>query len=263
MNEKFNKTLINTLSQKKLKKASKKKIAKKRGTDEAFFGLMKVSGKAVLKLIGLDHFEAEKYIFKAVVLKEKRLEPDMEGIPVFEKENQKVFLEFQSYRHNFIRYNLAAKVLTACAQEKHPNEVLAAIIYTEAEFKKAALQVNAFSEQIGSKLTSQIKEIILTDYTLSQLIEIDPKLVIMAPFTVPKKTPIARLSSYGRQWKKEVNSAFHVNEQKDAVDVLGLFLLNRFRKLTREEIMLRVRLCYVFCCLVLFRMCYPAPLNKN
>ena len=232
----FNKKLLDTLSQTKWKKASKKIIAKKRGTDEAFYGLMKVSGRAVLKLIGFDHEEAEKYFFKAVVLKEKRLEPDIEGIPIFEKENQRVFLEFQSYSHEYIRYNIASKILTACSQEKYPNEVCAAIIYTEQEFQKAALPINAFSDQIGNSLTSQIKEIVLTDYTLTQLMEIDPRLVILAPFTVPQKTPNSALTSYGRIWKKGINKAFEENEQKEATDVLGLFLLNRFRNITREEI---------------------------
>jgi len=135
-----------------------------------------VSGKAVLKLIGLDHSEAEQYIFKSVVLKEKRLETDVEGIPLFEKDSKKVFIEFQAYRHEFIRYNLAAKVLTACSQEKHPDEVVAAIIFTENEFKEKALPVKAFFEQLGEKLLQQIKEIVLTDYNLKELMDTDPKL---------------------------------------------------------------------------------------
>ena len=234
--EVFYKILTDTLSQSKWKKASKKRSSKKRGTDEAFLGLMNVSGKAVLKLIGLDHIEAEQYIFKSVVLKEKRLEPDMEGIPLFEKDTKKVFIEFQAYRHEYIRYNLGAKVLTACAQEKHSDEVVAAIIYTDNVFKEKALPVNAFSKQLGKKLAHQIKEVVLTDYNLSELMDIDPKLIILAPFTISKDVPTSQLSSNGRQWKTIIQNVFASTEQKDASDVLGLFLLNRFRQLTREEI---------------------------
>ena len=62
--------LIQYAPAKKWKIQSKKT---KRGTDEAFLGLMKVIGKAVLKLIGIKPDDAENYIFKSIVLKEKNL----------------------------------------------------------------------------------------------------------------------------------------------------------------------------------------------
>jgi hypothetical protein len=42
---------------------------------------------AVLKLLGIAPDEAEEYIFRAVVLKETRLEPDTEGIPLRDRKN--------------------------------------------------------------------------------------------------------------------------------------------------------------------------------
>ena len=61
--------LIQYVPAKKWKIQTKKA---KRGTDEAFFGLMKVSGTAVLKLIGIKPDDAENYMFKSIVLKEKK-----------------------------------------------------------------------------------------------------------------------------------------------------------------------------------------------
>jgi len=58
---------------------TKKKHKETRGTDETFLKLMTVS---VLKLLGVSSEKADKYHFRAVTLKEKRIEPDVEGIPM-------------------------------------------------------------------------------------------------------------------------------------------------------------------------------------
>ncbi len=60
-----------------------------RGTDEPFLRLMGIGGPAVLKLLGFAPDEAEGYAFRAVVLKERRMEPDTEGIPLLEGEGGK------------------------------------------------------------------------------------------------------------------------------------------------------------------------------
>ncbi len=46
--------------------------------------LMSICGGAVLRLLGFSPEEAEQYLFRAVSLKEKRVEPDVEGIPMLE-----------------------------------------------------------------------------------------------------------------------------------------------------------------------------------
>ncbi|MCP4112979.1 MAG: DUF2887 domain-containing protein [Desulfobacteraceae bacterium] len=97
--------------------------SKLRGTDEPFLRLMGISGSAVLKLMGIAPEEAEEYVFRSVTLKERRLEPDTEGIPVLEGLGRKVFVEFQGYPDKYIRYRLAAKIILACTQDKH-NEYL-------------------------------------------------------------------------------------------------------------------------------------------
>ena len=102
--------LTRHVPEKKWKKQSKRV---RRGTDEAFFGLIKVSGKAVLKLIGIDPEDAQNYNFKSIVLKEKKLVPDIVGFPVLENNQQKVFIEFQAYEYPFIKYNIVSKALMA------------------------------------------------------------------------------------------------------------------------------------------------------
>ena len=51
---------------------------KHRGTDQPFLRLMEISGSAILKPLGIPAAEAADYRFRSVVLKEKRLEPDVE-----------------------------------------------------------------------------------------------------------------------------------------------------------------------------------------
>ena len=50
-----------------------------RGTDDPFYTLMRMSGDAIFKLIGVD--SPENYTAKAVVLKEKKLYPDIMAVP--------------------------------------------------------------------------------------------------------------------------------------------------------------------------------------
>jgi predicted transposase YdaD len=225
--------LIQYAPAKKWKIQSKKA---KRGTDEAFYGLMKVSGTAVLKLIGIKPDDADNYIFKSIVLKEKKLEPDIVGFPVLENNHQKVFIEFQAYEYPFIKYNIVSKALMACAQDNDRGKVIAVIIYTAQKYKDAALSIHAFDKLAEAQFDHQIKELVLTDYTLEELLSIDPRLIILAPFTVPTDIPTAALTSYGRKWKKTINQVYNTTDINDAINVLSLFILNRFRVITREGI---------------------------
>ncbi|KPA16825.1 hypothetical protein MHK_003011 [Candidatus Magnetomorum sp. HK-1] len=225
--------LVQYIPEKKWRKRSKKA---KRGTDEAFFGLMKVSGTAVLKLVGIDPDDADHYMFKSIVLKEKKLEPDIVGFPVLESNKQKVFIEFQAYEYPFIKYNLVSKALMACAQDNDNGKVLAVIIYTEQQFKDVALSINAFNKPADEVFDHQIKELVLTNYTLEELLSIDPKLIILAPFTVSTDIPPSTLTAYGRQWKKTIRTVYDMTDLNDAINVMSLFILNRFRAITREGI---------------------------
>ncbi len=125
---------------------TEKKRKKLRGTDEPFLRLMGIGGPAVLKLLGIASEEAEKYTFRSVVLKEKRMEPDTEALPVLEGFGKRVYIEFQGYADRFIRYRLASRILLACSQDKFEDKVVAGIVYTDEAYKKAVLSVKANGE---------------------------------------------------------------------------------------------------------------------
>jgi len=206
---------------------AKKKPAR-RGTDEPFLRLMEIGGPAVLRLLGVAPDEADKYRFRAVVLKEKRIEPDIEGFPLLEARDGRVFIEFQGYADRFLRYRLMANVMRGCESEKYRGRVSAAIIYTDRAWKDAALPLTLFGERPECGLAGCFTEKVLTDYTEEQLKSADPRLVVLAPFTVPREQGKKSLISKGRVWKE--------HSVPDALNVMGLFILNRFRGMTREEV---------------------------
>ncbi len=213
-----------------------KKNKPTRGTDEAFLQLMKVSGNSVLKLFGFPEKKANKYHFQAVVLKDKELKPDVEGFPILKSDEGRVFLEFQGYSDPFIRHRLIAEVFLACASEQYEGFVMAGIVYTDEKYKTAALSLNTFMNRENCQLSDCFQEIVLTDYTEEQLLNIDPKLVVLAPFTLPKKTDKTMVLAKGKQWGQSVTQTFAVNQQGEALNILGLFILNRFRKFRYEEV---------------------------
>jgi hypothetical protein len=213
-----------------------KKKPAKRGTDEPFLRLMEIGGPAVLKLLGIAPDEAEKYRFRAVVLKEKRIEPDVEGFPLLEALDGRIFIEFQGYANKFIRYRLMADVMRGCESEKYQGRVRAAIIYTEKAWKDEALPLALFGERAECRLAGCFTEKVLTDYTEEQLKAADPRLIVLAPFTVSREQGKESLISKGREWKEEVGRVYPGHSVPDALNVMGLFILNRFRDITREEV---------------------------
>jgi hypothetical protein len=205
-----------------------------RGTDETFLKLMTLSGSSILKLLGVPKKKADKYHFRAVTLKEKRMEPDVEGIPMLKSEKGPIFIEFQSYWDPFIRYRLVASVFQGCTQQRYKEQVIAGIIYTEKEYQTAALSL---SKIMGAKdCQDWFKEIVLTDYTETELLNIDPKLIVLAPFTLDTETDKAFVLEKGREWGHKIQQTFPNAQQQEAHDILGLFVLNRFRQLQYEEV---------------------------
>lgn len=208
------------------------------GTDEAFLQVMTVTGPSLLKLFGLPQSQAEKYRFRAVVLKEKTLKPDIEGFPILESEDGRIFLEFQGYPDPFIRQRVMAEVFLGCVNEKYTGQVMAGIVYTEAKYQQAALPLNSFLGT-GKRCQCQdcFREVVLSQYTERQLLNIDPKLVILAPFTVSAKLSHPQLLAKGQAWREVVTQTFSEEEQPDALNVLGLFILNQFRSVNYQEVM--------------------------
>ncbi|MCP3876119.1 MAG: DUF2887 domain-containing protein, partial [Desulfobacteraceae bacterium] len=209
-----------------------------RGTDDVFLKLMKVSGSSLLKLFGIPAAKAEKYHFHAVVLKDKSLKPDIEGFPLLKSEKGRIFIEFQGYKDPFIRHRLMAEVFLGCAGEEYQGSVMAGIVYTDKKYQKAAKPLNAFNgfEKEECHLKGCFREIVLTDYTEEQLEAIDPKLIVLAPFTLSDKTDKTTLLAKGREWQKALTQRFPVEKHGEVLSALGLLILNRFREITYEEV---------------------------
>ena len=219
--------------------AKKKKSRITLGTDDVFLKLMKVSGSSLLKLFGIPAAKAEKYHFHAVVLKDKNLKPDIEGFPLLKSEKGRIFIEFQGYKDPFIRHRLMAEVFLGCAGENYKGSVMAGIVYTDKKYQTAAEPLNAFdslTQKDECNLKGCFREIVLTDYTEKELEAIDPKLIVLAPFTLSGKTDKTTLLAKGREWQKAITQRFPVAKHEEVLSVLGLFILNRFRKITYEEV---------------------------
>ncbi len=220
------------MTQKTKKKAT-------RGTDEVFLNLMKVSGNSLLKLLGMAADKAKQYHFQAVVLKEKSLKPDIEGFPTLASEEGRVFIEFQGYPDPFIRHRLMAEVFLGCTSEEYKGFVMAGIVYTDKPYQDVAEPLNAFQclqEGEQCELKGCFREIVLSNYTEEELERIDPKLVVLAPFTLSPQTDKTTLLVKGHEWQKKVTQKFPTEKRWEALNILGLFILNRFRQISYEEV---------------------------
>ncbi len=217
-------------------KPKKKSRSTKLGTDEAFFQLMTLSGSSILRLLGMPAAQADNYRFRAVVLKDKKLQPDIEGIPILQGQHGRVIIEFHGYGDKFIRYRLVTQTFWSCLQEEYTGEVIAAIIFTDKKYQEVALPLTAFPDEQNCRWKGCWQEIVLTDYTEAELLAIDPKLVVLAPFTVDKNTDKAVLLEKGSTWQTQVKQVFPSHQQPKILDILGLLVLDRFTKLTYEEV---------------------------
>jgi predicted transposase YdaD len=206
------------------------------GTDDPFYQLMQVSGSSVLKLFGLSPEEANQYQFKAVILKDKSLKPDVEGRPYLENAQGRVFIESQGYLDKFIRHRLLAEVFWSCRQEGYTGPVWACILYTQKEYQQKAESLTQFRGAKNCQLADCIHEIVLTDYTEAELLRIDPQLVILVPLTITDPTQV-KLWEKAVEWKATVKQAFPEEKQAAALNVLGLFVLHQFRHITAEEVL--------------------------
>jgi len=205
-----------------------------RGTDETFLQLMQLSGAGLLKLAGFSPEIADSYEFRAVEFKEKQLQrPDIEGIPVLEMSNTRVTLEFKGYADKYIRYRSLNNMLQICLKSRDDKPVVGIIVYTEKSYQTTAWAL----DKLIAKATDLIQEIVLTDYSEAELVAADPRLIVLAPFTVSPNLDKAVLKQKVIQWCDQID-AFYPNpaELQEALNIIGLLLLNRFRDLSHQEI---------------------------
>jgi addiction module HigA family antidote len=203
------------------------------GTDEPFYQLMTFGGEAILKLIGASNCEG--YDAKAVVLKEKSLYPDIMAIPK-DPDKERIFIEFQAYTETMIRHITASKVAMSCAQDQYTGSVLAAIIYTDQKFQDNASAFSIKSDSGESFFKGQFKEIVLSNYTEEKLIEIDPRLVILVPFTLTHKTSKTELAQKCNKWKTIAVEVYPESVNRNVLNVFSLFILNRFKNISIKEV---------------------------
>ena len=208
-----------------------------RGTDETFLQLMQLSGAGLLKLAGFSSEIAASYEFRAVEFKEKNLQrPDVEGIPLLETLNTRVTLEFQGYADKYIRYRSLNNMLQICLKSRDNKPVVGIIVYTEKRYQTAALALAQLITSLAQK-NQIIQEIVLTDYSEAELLAADPRLIVLAPFTVSLKLDKSVLKQKVAQWCHQLDEFYPATEElKEALNIMGLLLLSRFRNLSREEI---------------------------
>jgi len=204
-----------------------------RGTDETFLQLMQLSGTALLKLLGFPTEVAENYQFRAVEFKEKRLQkPDVEGFPILETEASRVVIEFQGYRDKYIRFRTLSNMLQVCMKSQTDNPIIGIIIYTQQKYQNAALPLE---QLLDGKIC--LIEKVLTDYSESELLSADERLIVLAPFTVPSNLNKLKLRQKIQHWGQKIHDIYPANEQRqEAINIIGLFLLSRFRKLHHKEV---------------------------
>ncbi|MBF0550290.1 MAG: DUF2887 domain-containing protein [Deltaproteobacteria bacterium] len=204
-----------------------------RGSDEAFYRLIQAAGKAMLKLVGVA--AAEQYQFHAETLKTKKVSPDMVAIPE-SGAGDTVIMEFQGYHDPLIRYRMLTSVVLYCGQDKKAQRLLPAIIFTERSFANSALPLDISDSSGQYRVNARFKEIVLEDYTEEQLLAIDPRLVVLAPYTFPTNMDKAELSRKAHGWGDLVRKLYPPEQSAAQIDLLALFLINKFRDLTIEEV---------------------------
>lgn len=214
-----------------------------RGTDETFLQLMQLSGAGLLKLAGFSPQMAESFEFRAVEFKEKQLQrPDVEGIPILETVNIRVTLEFQGYPDKYIRYRMLNNMLQICLKSSQDKSVIGIIVYTEKKYQTAAWTLDTLIPKIVTNSTF-LKELVLTEYTETELFAADPRLIVLAPFTVSPKLNKAMLQEKVLHWREQLDQIYPATaELSDALNIIGLLLLNRFRNLSHEEIITMLNL---------------------
>ena len=68
------------------------------------------------------------------------------------------------------------------------------------------------------------------------MIEIDPRLVILVPFTLTRKTSKTELAQKCNKWKSIAVEVYPESLNRNVLNVLSLFILNRFKNLSVKEV---------------------------
>ena len=208
-------------------------VKKSRGTDSPFYQLMTIMGDAMLKLIGVQ--SNNDYQPHAIVLKEKRLYPDIVAFPK-NKDREIVMIEFQGYKEPMIKFIMASKISMMCTQEQYTGAILGAIVYTDRKFMDVSQPFSIQSQCGKSWLKGEFIEIDLSSFTENDLTEIDEQLIVLAPFTLPKNYPKNEYIQKCKQWKKRIDQIYTDETVHQVTGLLSLFILDRQRNMNRKEV---------------------------
>ncbi len=108
--------------------------------------------------------------------------------------------------------------------------------YTEKSYQTAALALDKLIPSLARE-NNVIQEIVLTDYSEAELLAADPRLIVLAPFTVSPKLDKLLLKQKVVQWCHQIDEFYSATEElSEALNIMGLLLLNRFRDLSHQEI---------------------------
>jgi predicted transposase YdaD len=204
-----------------------------RSTDEAFYKLLQVAGESILKLAGIK--EGYPYEVQSETLKSKKISPDIVAIPL-SKPADVVIMEFQGYHDPFIRHRLSAAASLYCEQKKYSGSLLPVIFYTESAWHRAALPLVMEDSSGAYGIRGQFREIILEELEEEELLRMDPRLVILAPFTASRRITGQELIDKAHYWAEVARKSYPDEIIPEIIDIMALFLLSRFHRITIKEV---------------------------
>jgi hypothetical protein len=127
-------------------------------------------------------------------------------------------------------------MLQICLKSQPKKPVVGIIVYTEAAYQAKALALKELIPSLAPA-TDSLQELVLTDYTEAQLVAADPRLIVLAPFTVAPRMPKVELRQQVVHWRAICETSYPTPaEFLEALNIIGLLLLNRFRDLSHQEI---------------------------
>jgi predicted transposase YdaD len=157
-------------------------------------------------------------------------------LPLLETATTRVTIEFQGYTDKYIRYRCLNNMLQICLKSQQEKPIVGIIVYTEAAYQEKALALGELIHPLA-KVTDLIQELVLTNYTEAQLVAADPRLIVLAPFTVPSQMRKAELRQQVVHWRTVCETSYPATaEFLEALNIIGLLLLNRYRNLSHQEI---------------------------
>ncbi|MBF0495084.1 MAG: hypothetical protein HQK58_00685 [Deltaproteobacteria bacterium] len=113
---------------------------------------------------------------------------------------------------------------------------MAKVEYTEYVYFNAARPL-AITDSTGRyAMQWPLKEIVLEELREEDLLAVDPRLVVLAPFTASKKIPKEYLAKNANHWGELARKSCSNEMSVELLDILALFFLNRFRGVSRTEV---------------------------